>query len=103
MPVGPDGHAELTAPPVTQLLRHLPLQLGLLPHLVPQSINMWMGAAPDGEQGPARRPGRILPSLGPLAAARGACLRARLLVLLQPALLQAEASTLRSPGRRHQT
>jgi hypothetical protein len=48
VPVAPDGHAELSAPPVTQLLPLLPLQPGPLPHLVPQSVNMWMGAAPDG-------------------------------------------------------
>ncbi|GBF92068.1 hypothetical protein Rsub_04415 [Raphidocelis subcapitata] len=47
-PVAPDGHPELTAPPVTQLLGHLPLQPAPLPHLVPQSINMWMGAATEG-------------------------------------------------------
>lgn len=57
--VAPDGHPELTAPPVTQLLRALPspppLQPDLVPHLVPQSINMWMGAAPDGARGRAHR------------------------------------------------
>ena len=51
-----DGHLELTAPPVTQLLPLLPLEPGFAPHLVPQSINMWMGAAPDGERERERDP-----------------------------------------------
>ncbi|KAI8469384.1 MAG: cupin-like domain-containing protein [Monoraphidium minutum] len=46
--VAPDGHAELAAPPVAQLLPLLPLRPPQVPHLVPQSINMWMGAAPEG-------------------------------------------------------
>lgn len=43
-----DGHPELCAAPVCCLLDSLPLQPSIMGHLVPQSINMWMGAAQEG-------------------------------------------------------
>lgn len=57
--MGPDGHPELAAAPVTQLLPHLPLNPDPIPHLVPQSVNMWMGAAPNGERWMQFEPFRI--------------------------------------------
>jgi hypothetical protein len=49
-----DGHPELCAAPVSCLLDSLPLQPSITGHLVPQSINMWMGAAQEGAQRWAR-------------------------------------------------
>eukprot|EP00775_Hariotina_reticulata_P000764 gene764-1071_t len=46
--VGRDGHPLLYGPPVLQLTDVVPQQQPLMGHLVPQSINMWMGCAPQG-------------------------------------------------------
>jgi hypothetical protein len=46
--VGRDGHLLLCGPPLVQLGGHFPLQQPLMGHLVPQSVNMWMGCAPEG-------------------------------------------------------
>ncbi len=48
VPVGSDGQPELCAPPVSQLLRDLPLQPQAMGSLVPQQINVWMGHAAEG-------------------------------------------------------
>lgn len=47
--VGRDGHPLLYGPPLVQLAGEFPLQPPLMGNLVPQSVNMWMGCAPDGE------------------------------------------------------
>lgn len=47
--VGHDGHPLLYGPPLVDLQGSFPLEQPLMPHLVPQSINMWMGCAPGGE------------------------------------------------------
>ena len=47
--VAPDGHPELCAAPVAQLQGDFPLRPALLGNLVPQQLNLWMGAAPAGE------------------------------------------------------
>jgi hypothetical protein len=47
--VGRDGHPLLYGPPMVDMDDSFPLQQPLLKHLVPQSINMWMGCAPDGQ------------------------------------------------------
>lgn len=44
----PDGFPELHAGPVTRLADDFPTVPSLLGGLVPQNINLWMGAAPDG-------------------------------------------------------
>lgn len=44
-----DGHPLLYGPPLVDLQGSCPLEQPLMPHLVPQSINMWMGCAPGGE------------------------------------------------------
>lgn len=46
--VASDGHPDLCAPPVLQLLGDLPLQPQIMGALVPQQINLWMGHAKDG-------------------------------------------------------
>lgn len=50
VPVAPDGHPHLWAPPISCVARLLPLQPPLMGHLVPQAINVWMGAAQEGEE-----------------------------------------------------
>ena len=48
--MGADGHAEVVASPLTELCAagDLPLQPALMGHLVPQQLNLWMGAAQQG-------------------------------------------------------
>lgn len=46
--VGHDGHPLLYGPPLVDMEGCFPLQQPLLQNLVPQSINMWMGCAPEG-------------------------------------------------------
>ena len=48
--VGHDGHPLLYGAPLVELDDSFPLQQPLLPQLAPQSINMWMGCAPEGEE-----------------------------------------------------
>lgn len=48
VPVGGDGHPELCAPPVSQLLGDLPLQPQAMGALIPQQINIWMGHTAEG-------------------------------------------------------
>ena len=45
----PDGHPALYASPVAELAADFPLVPQIMGRLVPQSINLWMGAAVDGE------------------------------------------------------
>lgn len=47
-PLGPDGYPEIWASPVSLLAADLPLRPKLFGDLVPQSINIWMGCAPQG-------------------------------------------------------
>lgn len=47
--MGPDGHARLYASPVAELAADIPLVPAVMGSLVPQSINLWVGAARDGE------------------------------------------------------
>ena len=47
-PVGPDGHPEVLASPTAALADDFPMQPALLGALVPQQINIWMGAAAEG-------------------------------------------------------
>jgi hypothetical protein len=47
--VGHDGHPLLYGAPLVDLEDCFPLQQPLLQELAPQSINMWMGCAPEGE------------------------------------------------------
>ena len=48
--VGADGHAEVLASPLAELCAggDLPLQPALMGNLVPQQLNLWMGAAQQG-------------------------------------------------------
>lgn len=48
--MGADGHAEVVASPLAELCAagDLPLQPALMGHLVPQQLNLWMGAAQQG-------------------------------------------------------
>ncbi len=48
--VGADGHAEALASPLAELRAAgaLPLQPALTGNLVPQQLNLWMGAAAAG-------------------------------------------------------
>lgn len=48
--VGRDGHPLLYGPPLIQLAGAFPLEQPLMGQLVPQSINVWMGCAPEGAQ-----------------------------------------------------
>jgi hypothetical protein len=48
--VGRDGHPLLYGAPLVQLEGQFPLLQPLMGHLVPQSVNMWMGCAPEGER-----------------------------------------------------
>src|SRR5689334_19862073 len=45
---GADGLPKLAAPPVTLLAADVPLRPALMGNLVPQQLNMWMGAATTG-------------------------------------------------------
>lgn len=51
--VGRDGHPLLYGAPLVQLEGRFPLLQPLMGHLVPQSVNMWMGCAPEGERNTA--------------------------------------------------
>ena len=55
VPVAPDGHPALMAEPLLSLAAagDFPAAPALAGHLVPQSVNLWMGAAPEGEGGGA--------------------------------------------------
>uniref|UniRef100_A0A383WCI6 JmjC domain-containing protein n=1 Tax=Tetradesmus obliquus TaxID=3088 RepID=A0A383WCI6_TETOB len=46
--VGRDGHPLLYGAPLVQLEGRFPLLQPLMGNLVPQSVNMWMGCAPEG-------------------------------------------------------
>eukprot|EP00882_Tetradesmus_deserticola_P027952 GHRQ01031102.1.p1 GENE.GHRQ01031102.1~~GHRQ01031102.1.p1 ORF type:complete len:420 (+),score=173.59 GHRQ01031102.1:80-1261(+) len=46
--VGRDGHPLLYGAPLVQLEGQFPLLQPLMGHMVPQSVNMWMGCAPEG-------------------------------------------------------
>lgn len=52
-PTGPDGHPELYSEPLASLRDDFVVLPRLLGHLVPQSVNVWMGAAQEGGQGAA--------------------------------------------------
>jgi hypothetical protein len=45
VPTGSDGHPDLMGEPLVRLRSDFPLTPGLMGHLVPQAINLWMGAA----------------------------------------------------------
>jgi hypothetical protein len=47
--VGHDGHPLLYSAPLVGMEGSFPLEQPLLKHLAPQSINMWMGCAPEGK------------------------------------------------------
>ena len=49
VPTAPDGHPALYASPVAELAGDFPLMPRIMGRLVPQSINLWLGAATDGE------------------------------------------------------
>ena len=42
------GHPKLLAAPLTELQADIPLRPALMGNLVPQQINLWMGAAQEG-------------------------------------------------------
>ncbi|KAL4429824.1 hypothetical protein ABPG77_010941 [Micractinium sp. CCAP 211/92] len=44
----PDGHPALYSSPIAELAGDIPLVPAVMGRLVPQSINLWMGAARDG-------------------------------------------------------
>ena len=46
---GPDGQPGLLGAPVSHLRSDFPLRPECMGQLVPQSINMWMGAASEGD------------------------------------------------------
>jgi hypothetical protein len=48
MAVGVNGHPEVVAPPVANLLQDLEQQPAIMGHLVPQQINLWFGVSPTG-------------------------------------------------------
>ena len=48
VPAAPDGHPALYTSPIAELAGDLPLVPLLMAGLIPQSINVWMGAARDG-------------------------------------------------------
>lgn len=56
MATAPDGHPALYASPVDALAPDIPLSPRLMGRLVPQSINLWLGATPHGGQQPALAP-----------------------------------------------
>ena len=45
-----DGHPHVMGPPVEELKADFPLRPACMGNLVPQQINLWMGAAPKGQQ-----------------------------------------------------
>lgn len=64
VPTAPDGHPALYASPVAELAADIPLTPRLMGHLVPQSINLWLGATSHGGQprAPAPHLGSSLPA-----------------------------------------
>jgi hypothetical protein len=48
LPPAADGHPALHVSPVAELAQDVPLVPQLMGALVPQSINIWLGAAADG-------------------------------------------------------
>lgn len=44
-----DGHPHVMGPPVEELRADFPLRPACMGNLVPQQINLWMGAAPKGQ------------------------------------------------------
>ncbi|KAL4437367.1 hypothetical protein ABPG75_004506 [Micractinium tetrahymenae] len=48
VPTAPDGHPAPYASPIAELARDVPLVPSVMGLLVPQSINLWLGAARDG-------------------------------------------------------
>jgi hypothetical protein len=46
--VGLDDRPSIISPPVSQLLGDFPLRPSLLPALVPQNMNLWMGRTQEG-------------------------------------------------------
>lgn len=53
VPTAHDGHPALYSSPIAELSGDIPLVPAVMGRLVPQSINLWMGAARDGGQGRA--------------------------------------------------
>lgn len=53
VPTAHDGHPALYSSPIAELTGDIPLVPAVMGRLVPQSINLWMGAARDGGQGRA--------------------------------------------------
>lgn len=51
--LAPDGHPHLYASPVAELASDVPLLPRLMAPLVPQSVNLWAGAAREGAPRPA--------------------------------------------------
>ena len=50
-PTAPDGHPELLTPPLAHLAADFPPRPALLGNLVPQSLNLWVGSAPQAHGG----------------------------------------------------
>jgi hypothetical protein len=67
VPTAPDGHPALYAPLIQRLAADLPVAPQLTANLVPQSINMWCGAASKGGCA-AAYPHASLPALHSTAA-----------------------------------
>jgi hypothetical protein len=51
--VAADGHPEVLQPPLAALRGDLPLVPALAGHLVPQQLNLWMGASAAGARAAA--------------------------------------------------
>lgn len=67
VPTAPDGHPALYAPLIRRLAADLPVAPQLTANLVPQSINLWCGAATQGGCA-AAYPHASLPALHSTAA-----------------------------------
>jgi len=86
--VAADGHPEVLQPPLAALRGDVPLVPALAGHLVPQQLNLWMGASLAGARASLFRERRrrrrrrsrsvLRPSLSKRAAARGRLTRAAL-------------------------